>query len=43
VQVVDAPDVRLDGEQTKEDTSRIGVTVRVAKALAPRVAVSVTV
>jgi hypothetical protein len=43
VHVVDAPDVMLGGEQSSEDTSSTGVTVTVAPALAPRVAVSVTV
>jgi hypothetical protein len=43
VHVVEPPDVTLDGAQTSDDASRTGVTVTVVPALAPRVAVSVTV
>lgn len=44
VQVVEAPGVTLAGEQASDDTlGTLGTTVTDAVALAPRVAVSVTV
>ena len=42
VHVVEAPDVTLVGLQTSDDTATLGVTVTVAVALVPSVAVSVT-
>ena len=43
VHVVAPPDVMLVGLQTSDDTARLGVTVTVAVALPPSVAVTVTV
>src|SRR5262249_52122891 len=42
VHVVEAPDVTLVGLQTSDDTATLGVTVTVAVALVPSVAVRVT-
>ncbi len=42
VHVVTAPDTRLDGAHTREDTRGLGVTVTVVLALTPSVAVAVT-
>ena len=41
VHVVAAPEVKLVGLHTSEDTARLGVTVTVAVALPPSVAVTI--